>query len=181
MQVNKEKIRERVYAIKEVTVADDKGQFELGHSEQRHAAEAVELFIKNFDIIKNDEELMTETTAAVLLALRDIQVRDYAMGLLVPEDTDKTIPILQWLHDAATSDTVAAPATLLALTYYQKSDVDKAFELLNIGKGQGYSLANLLGRVFGSGWPVAAFHAMQMELHPKVTAGIFGESDDSSK
>lgn len=179
--MNKEKIRERVYAIKETTVADDRGQFELGHSEQRHAAEAVELFIKNFDIIKNDEELMTETTAAVLLALRDIQVRDYAMGLLVPEDTDKTIPILQWLHDAATSDTVVAPATLLAITYYQKSDVDMANELLKIGKGQGYSLATLLGRVFNSGWPVAAFHAMQMELHPKVTAGIFGESDDNSK
>ena len=179
--MNKEKIRERVYAIKETTMADDKGQFELGHSEQRHAAEAVELFIKNFDIIKNDEELMTETTAAVLLALRDIQVRDYAMGLLVPEDTDKTIPILQWLHDAATSDTVVAPATLLAITYYQKSDVDTANELLKIGKGQGYSLATLLGRVFNSGWPVAAFHAMQMELHPKVTAGIFGESDDNSK
>jgi hypothetical protein len=181
MQVNKEKIRERIYAIKETTVADYKGQFELGHSEQQHAAEAVELFIRNFNLIKDDEDLLTETTAAVLLALRDIQVRDYAMGLLVPEETDKTIPILQWLHDAATIDTVAAPATLLALTYYQKSDVDKAFELLNIGKGQGYSLANLLGRVFSSGWPVAAFHAMQMELHPKVTAGIFGESNDSSK
>ena len=179
--MNKEKIRERVYAIKETTMADDRGQFELGHSEQRHAAEAVELFIKNFDIIKNDEELMTETTAAVLLALRDIQVRDYAMGLLVPEDTDRTIPILQWLNDAATSDTVAAPATLLAITYYQKSDVETANELLKIGKGQGYSLATLLGRVFNSGWPIAAFHAMQMELHPKVTAGIFGESDDNSK
>jgi hypothetical protein len=181
MQVNKEKIMERVYAIKETTVADKRGQFQLGHSEQQHAAETVELFIKNFDIIKNDEELMTESTAAVLLALRDIQVRDYAMGLLVPEDTDKTIPILEWLKDAATSDTVAAPATLLALTYYQKSDVDKAIELLNIGKGQGYSLANLLSRVFISGWPVAAFQAMQMELHPKVTAGIFGESNDDSE
>jgi hypothetical protein len=179
--MNKEKIMERVYAIKDLTVADERGQFELGHSEQQHAAQAVELFIKNFDTIKNDEELITETTAAVLLALRDIQVRDYAMGLLVPEETDKTIPILEWLKDAATSDTIAAPATLLALTYYQKSDVDKAIELLNIGKGQGYSLATLLGRVFGSGWPVAAFHAMQMELHPKVTAGIFGESNDDSE
>ena len=179
--MNKEKIMERVYAIKDLTVADKHGQFELGHSEQQHAAQAVELFIKNFDTIKDDEELITETTAAVLLALRDIQVRDYAMGLLVPEETDKTIPILEWLKDAATSDTIAAPATLLALTYYQKSDVDKAIELLNIGKGQGYSLATLLGRVFGSGWPVAAFHAMQMELHPKVTAGIFGESNDDSE
>lgn len=179
--MNKEKVMERIYAIKDLTVADERGQFELGHSEQQHAAQAVELFIKNFDTIKDDEELMTETTAAVLLALRDIQVRDYAMGLLVPEETDKTIPILEWLKDAATSDTIAAPATLLALTYYQKSDVDKAIELLNIGKGQGYSLATLLGRVFGSGWPVAAFHAMQMELHPKVTAGIFGESNDDSK
>ena len=179
--MNKELIAERIDAIKEVTVADETGQFELGHSEQRHAAEAVELFIKNFNLIKDNEELVTETTAAVLLALRDIQVRDYAMGLIVPEEVDKVIPVFEWLKNAATDDTVAAPATLLALTYYQKSDVDKAFELLNIGKGQGYSLANLLGRVFGSGWPVAAFHAMQMELHPKVTAGIFGESNDNSK
>ena len=179
--MNKEKVMERIYAIKDLTVADERGQFELGHSEQQHAAKAVELFINNFDTIKNNEELMTETTAAVLLGLRDIQVRDYAMGLLVPEETDKTIPILEWLKDAATSDTVAAPATLLALTYYQKSDVDKAIELLKIGKGQGYSLANLLSRVFSSGWPIAAFHAMQMELHPKVTAGIFGESNDDSE
>ena len=179
--MNKEKVMERVYEIKDLTVADERGQFEIGHSEQQHAAKTVELFINNFDTIKDNEELMTETTAAVLVGLRDIQVRDYAMGLLVPEETDKTIPILEWLKDAATSDTVAAPATLLALTYYQKSDVDKAIELLNIGKGQGYSLANLLSRVFGSGWPVAAFHAMQMELHPKVTAGIFGESNDDSE
>ena len=179
--MNKEMIATKIDAIKEVTVADDKGQFQIGHSEQQHAAEAVELFIKNFNLIKDNEELVTETTAAVLLALRDIQVRDYAMGLLVPEDTEKTIPVLEWLKDAATEDTIAAPATLLALTYYQKSDVDKAFELLNIGKGQGYSLAYLLGRVFGLGWPVAAFQAMQMKLHPKVVAGIFGGTDDSSK
>lgn len=179
--MNKKLIAEKIDAIKEVTVADDKGQFELGHTEQQHAAEAVELFIKNFNLIKDDEDLLTESTAAILLALRDIQVRDYAMGLMVPEESDKVISVFEWLKDAATEDTIAAPATLLALTYYQKSDVDKAFELLKIGKGQGYSLATLLGRVFGSGWPVAAFHAMQMELHPKVTAGIFGESNDSSK
>ena len=179
--MNKEMISTKIDAIKDLTVADEEGQFQMGHSEQQHAAQAVKSFINNFDTIKNDEELITETTAAVLVGLRDIQVRDYAMGLLVPENTDKTIPILEWLKDAATEDTIAAPATLLALTYYQKSDVDKAFELLNIGKGQGYSLANLLGRVFSSGWPVAAFHAMQMELHPKVIAGIFGEANDNSK
>jgi hypothetical protein len=37
----------------------------------------------------------------------------------------------------------------------------------------GYSLTLLLRRVFGSGWPAAAFAAMRTELHPKVTAGIF--------
>ena len=36
-----------------------------------------------------------------------------------------------------------------------------------------YVLTILLRRVFGSGWPAAAFAAMRMELHPKVTAGIF--------
>lgn len=179
--MNKELIASRIEAIKETTVADDKGQFELGHTEQQYAAEAVELFIKNFNLIKNDEELVAETTAAVLLALRDIQVRDYTMGLLAPEDTEKTIPVLEWLKDAATEDTIAAPATLLAITYYQKSDIDKANELVSIGKAKNYSLATLLSRVFNSGWPIAEFHAMQIELHPKVTAGIFGEAHDNSK
>ena len=36
-----------------------------------------------------------------------------------------------------------------------------------------YALTILLRRVFGSGWPAAAFAAMRVELHPKVTAGIF--------
>lgn len=179
--MNKEMIATKIDAIKEVTVADETGQFELGHSEQQHAAEAVELFIKNFNLIKDNEELLAETTAAVLLALRDIQVRDYAMGLLVPEDADKTIPVLEWLKDAATEDTIAAPTTLLALSYYEKSDMDKAYELLAPALAKNYSLANLLRRVFGSGFPIEAFQSMRQELHPKVTAGIFGETHDDNK
>lgn len=179
--MNKEMVATKIDAIKETTVADDEGQFELGHSEQQYAAEAVELFIKNFNLIKNNEELVTETTAAVLLALRDIQVRDYVMGLLTPEDADKTIPVLEWLKDAATEDTIAAPTTLLALTYYEKSDTDKAFELLAPALATNYSLATLLRRVFDSGFPIEAFQSMRKELHPKVTAGIFGESHDNNK
>jgi len=32
--------------------------------------------------------------------------------------------------------------------------------------------------VFQTNWPVGAFNDMRMELHPRVKAGIFGESND---
>jgi hypothetical protein len=161
---------------------DDKGQFNIGDEMQAYAADFVEQIItgKTPTINGFPQELDTRVAAATLLALQDVQVRDYAMGLITP-DNEVVASRLQWLTDVAPDDYIAAPTTLLAITYYEKSDTDKALELLAPALAKNYSLANLLRRVFGSGWPVDAFNAMRQELHPKVTAGIFGESHDRSK
>jgi hypothetical protein len=179
--VNKTIIKARIEEIKELSSQDENGQFEIGTPEQQSAARLVEDFYTNFDLSKEtSEDELSITTAAVILALKDIQIRDYAMGLMNPKE-DKATSFFKFLVDSAPSKYNAAPITLLALTYYEKHEDGKASEVLRPVAAQGYPLAMLLNRVFQSNWPVDAFNNMRQELHPKVTAGIFGESHDRSK
>ena len=161
---------------------DNKGQFTIGDEMQAYAANFAEQIITGETPTVNHvpQELNARIAAATLLALKDVQVRDYVMGLMKPND-EIIESRLQWLTDVAPDDYIASPTTLLALAYYEKSDTDKAFELLAPALATNYSLANLLRRVFGSGFPIEAFQSMRQELHPKVTAGIFGENNDRNK
>ena len=179
--MNKNIIKARIEEIEEQSTQDERGQFEMGTLEQQHAAKLVEEFYENFELAKDmDEDTLALTTAAAILALKDIQVRDYAMGMMDPKD-DKARLFFKFLTDNAPHKYNAAPTTLLALTYYEKHEDGKANEALAPALAQGYALATLLNRVFQTNWPVDAFNSMRQELHPKVTAGIFGESYDSSK
>ena len=99
------------------------------------------------------------------------------LGLMNPKD-DKATSFFKLLTKYAPKGYNAAPTTLLALTYYEKHEDGKANELLAPALAQGYSLATLLNRVFQTNWPVGAFNNMRQELHPRVTAGIFGKSND---
>ena len=180
--MNKTIIKTKIDEIKGLSSQDEHGQFELGTSEQQHAAKLVENFYNNFVVLKEsaDDDTLIEATAAVILALKDIQVRDYALGIMNPkEDTARLF--FKFLTNNAPHKYNAAPTTLLALTYYEKHEDGKANEALAPALAQGYSLATLLNRVFQTNWPVDAFNSMRLELHPRVTAGIFGGTDDSSK
>ena len=178
----KEQVSAELERMVPLSPQDNKGQFVTGDEMQAYAADFVEQIITGETPTINHvpQELDARVAAATLLALQDIQVRDYAMGLMKPGN-EIVASRLQWLTDVAPDDYVIVPTTLLALTYYEKSDTDKAIELLAPALAKNYSLATLLSRVFGSGWPIAAFQSMREELHPKVTAGIFGESHDRSK
>ena len=180
--MNKTTIKTKIDEIKGLSAQDEHGQFELGTSEQQHAAKLVEEFYNNFALLKDkaDEDTLTEATAAVILALKDIQVRDYALGIMNPAE-DKARLFFKFLTDNAPHKYNAAPTTLLALTYYEKHEDGKANEALAPALAQGYSLATLLNRVFQTNWPVDAFNSMRMELHPRVTAKIFGGTNDNSK
>jgi hypothetical protein len=178
--VNKTIIKERIKQIEKLSSQDEHGQFEIGTPEQQSAARLVEDFYTNFDLSKEtSEDELSITTAAVILALKDIQVRDYALGMYDPAD-DKARACFEFLTKHAPSKYIAAPTTLLALTYYEKHEDGKANELLAPALAQGYSLATLLNRVFQTNWPVGAFNSMRMELHPRVKAGIFGGTDDNN-
>lgn len=143
-------------------------------SVQRVGARLVEQYFASSSTEQGDEVVVN-----VLYYLTDIQVRDYALGLMDTSKSDTLIPALERLIELAPTDTeyMNAPASLLAQVQYEMGNTADA--LLTLSNAQhNYSLALLLRRVFTSGWEPASFAAMRKELHPKVTAGIF-EGDDN--
>jgi len=137
---------------------------------QRVGANLIDGFFMSF----TESDVDMETTALVLHYLTDIQVRDFALGIL---DKYKNVEAaLKYLVDKAPTDTeyINAPASLLAQFYYEQRNVEDAFLMLSNAQPD-YSLAILLSRVFKSGWDPSSFARMREELHPQVVAGIFGE------
>ena len=113
--------------------------------------------------------------ARVIGRLSDIQVRDFALGTHSGESFETYWKMWLYLLQIAPVGFVAPVATLFATLAYERSDAPLAYRCLDRASADapGYSLTILLRRVFGSGWPANAFAAMRIELHPKVTAGIF--------
>lgn len=118
-----------------------------------------------------DVELM----AQVLGRLSDIQVRDFALGTHSQTTFDTYWNMWLYLMRIAPAGFVAPVACLFATLAYERGDAELAYRALDRAASDQpqYSLTILLRRVFASGWPAGAFAAMRMELHPKVTAGIF--------
>ena len=170
--MNKKQVKAKIDEVLPTTGQDENGQYKIGSEGQQKAARLVE-YAYYADEVSND------MIPYVLLALKDIQVRDYTMGLINPKE-DKATLFFKFLTKHAPIQYSAAPTTLLALTYYEKHQDGKADEALAPAIKQGYPLATLLSRVFQTNWPVATFDSMRMELHPKVTAGIFGGTNDSN-
>jgi hypothetical protein len=142
---------------------------------QRVGAKIVNEFFSS-PTIKQD----AETIANVLYYLTDIQVRDYAIGLVDTNKIDTLIPTLTYLLEQAPIDTeyVNAPASILAQVYYETNDMGNAFLTLS-NATDNYPLAELLHRVFVAGWPTDSFASMRKELHPKVVAGIYGAEGET--
>lgn len=118
-----------------------------------------------------DVELM----AQVIGRLSDIQVRDFALGTHSETTFDTYWNMWLYLVRIAPVGFVAPVACLFATLAYERGDSELAYRALDRATADQpkYSLTLLLRRVFGSGWPAGAFAAMRIELHPKVTAGIF--------
>ena len=118
-----------------------------------------------------------ELTARVIGRLRDIQVRDFALGSHDEENFDAYFQMWRHLMRIAPKGYIAPIASLCAALAYESGDGALAHRALDraLEDANGYSLALLLRRVFTAGWPPASFAAMRRELHPKVCAGIFGE------
>jgi hypothetical protein len=113
--------------------------------------------------------------ARTLGRLSDIQVRDFALGTHNAQTFETYWRMWHYLLQIAPVGFVAPVATLFATLAYERGDTPLAYRSLERATidAPAYSLTILLRRVFGSGWPATAFAAMRIELHPKVTAGIF--------
>jgi hypothetical protein len=141
---------------------------------QRDGATAVIDLANDFLVngISSDQDLI----AHVIGRLSDIQVRDFALGSHDSESIDAYRTM--WLHLLRSAPTgfIAPVATLAAAVAYESGDgaLARAALARAFDDTPTYSLATLLQRVFSAGWPPQSFVGMRSELHPKVTAAIFG-------
>jgi hypothetical protein len=108
-------------------------------------------------------------------SLRDIQLRDFLMGVTFEGHSVELIAnFVEHLSTTAITEEVAPINSVLASYLYRLGNTEGAYECLNKATeaNPSYSLTVLLRRVMGSGWPAGAFEAMTRELHPKVVSGI---------
>jgi len=141
---------------------------------QRDGAESILLladfysqngFCKDYDLM-----------ARVLGRLSDIQVRDFALGCHTDQTINSYWAMWRDLMRIAPPKFVAPVASVFASIAYENGEGALAHRALDraIEDDPEYSLARLLRRIFSSGWPPSGFAQLRSELHPRVTATIFG-------
>lgn len=127
--------------------------------------------------LDNDIELTGEKLEAVILAVNsDVQVRDWLMGLPNRWSLDEGIKLMQYLCVHSPTEDIVPFVTLQSLYYYEQNNNERAVSLLNyaLRLDKEYSLAQLLLRVFQSGWPSEQFQTMRNEIHPTVVEACYG-------
>jgi hypothetical protein len=144
--------------------------------QQRLGAIAVNQLVANFTLLKHEDD--PELIALVLVRLKDLQVRDYAMGLVTNENIDQQFNLWYWLMSSAPKGYIAPVACIFAACAYESGESDLAHKALDNAFADqiGYPLAVLLRRVFFAGWPAQSFAAMRSQLHQKIGASLFGGS-----
>jgi len=143
---------------------------------QRQGAEAVIDFIADFaaDGLVRDKRLV----ALVLTRLKDLQVRDFALGSVSTENIELYFNAWNWLLRHAPQGYVAPVANLLAAVAYEKGDGGVAHRALDraVKDDPEYAMTGLLRQVFSFGWSPSTFAVMRQELHPRICDAIFSGS-----
>ena len=113
--------------------------------------------------------------ALVFVRLLDVQVRDFAMGLVTDQNILVLASLWRWMLRIAPPGFVAPVATLFAATSYEEGDGALAQRALDraLADDSRYPMALLLRKVFSAGWPPVQFAAMRADLHPRVCALLF--------
>ena len=113
--------------------------------------------------------------ALVLVRLKDLQVRDFALGSVSEERSTTFFDAYRWLMRMAPVGYVAPIASIFAAICYERGDGALAQRALQraIDDDPQYPLADLLRQLFATGKRPEIFREMRAELHPKVCASIF--------
>ena len=141
---------------------------------RREAKIAVDDFVHHY-IANTSADVSPETIVAIQAAVStDIQIRDYLLGLSLEYPLPNVIEALSVMSEFIPEGNRAGIYSVLAACNYQNesSDTAKDFLALALAEDDSYSLAKLLERVIGAGWPTGAFAKMTVELHPKVVEGL---------
>jgi len=140
---------------------------------QRQGASAVDEFMEEFKShgLVRDKALIS----LILVRLKDLQVRDYALGSVSAESLDIYFTAWRWLLRIAPKGYIAPVANLFAAVAYERGDGALAQRALDRSDcdDQSYAMSKLLRQVFNSGWAPNSFAQMRSELHPKICSELF--------
>jgi hypothetical protein len=147
---------------------DENGKEEQLQAQRKRLTDAIYTQVDS-DTAPDDEHI-AEVTAGLN---KDIQLRDFVLGLPSERPIAAVNTYLAFFMNVVPGEFIAPVASILAANLYSIED-ESAREVLSqaLENNPSYSLANLLNRVFNSGWPADAFKAMTEELHPKVKEGM---------
>ena len=147
---------------------DENGKEEQLQAQRKRLTDAIYTQVDS-DTAPDDDHI-AEITAAMN---KDIQLRDFMLGLPSERPITAVNTYLACFMDVVPGEFIAPVASVLAANLYSIEDTS-AKDVLSqaLQSNPSYSLANLLNRVFTSGWPAGAFVAMTYELHPKVKEGM---------
>lgn len=111
---------------------------------------------------------------------KNIQVRDFIMGLREEVDYRFVGQYLQYITELIKKDYAAPLATVLSSYFYEAGDAEQTEELLEqvLEVDPEYSLAKLLMRVVKAGWPGESMASMAKELHQQVIDKIYETNSD---
>ena len=144
--------------------------------QQRIGAVAVNDLVARFSELGESDDY--ELLALVLVRFKDLQVRDYAMGLATVENKDELFNLWHWLMNLSPKGYIAPVACIFAACAYESGETELAHNglLSALADCPNYPLALLLRRVFTAGWPADSFAQMRAQLHPKICTSLFGGS-----
>ena len=145
-------------------------------TQQRIGAVAVNDLVARFNELGESDDY--ELLALVLVRFKDLQVRDYAMGLATVENKDELFNLWHWLMNLSPEGYIAPVACIFAACAYESGETELAHNglLSALADCPNYPLALLLRRVFTAAWPADSFATMRAELHPKICSSLFGSS-----
>jgi hypothetical protein len=163
--MNKTELKEKLTALNQ---AWDEDNYKEGSAWQQEHAKLAESYITTYP----NHNFSDDEIASLIFSLNtDLQVRDYALGLIDPTSATQYDAWYQLMNRAPVAWRNAQACLASAIRYEQGNTADAVMLLANTKAN--YSVGKLLARVYSAGWEPKAFEQMRLELHPKVTAGIF--------
>jgi hypothetical protein len=142
---------------------------------QSEARIAVDTFVHHY-LTNTSDDVTPETIVSLQIGVsKDIQVRDYLMGLTLEYPLPNLIEAVTVMSEFIPEGNRAGIYSVLAAYNFQNENTDTARDYLSLALNEeyNYSLALLLQRVINSGmFTPEKFKSMTEELHPKVVEGL---------
>ena len=145
----------------------------------KQASQAINQLATNFmESNEIDADLLSILTKAITNE-KYLQLRDYMLGMPNDFGTKFMINFAEAIEAETTQENSYAIKTILSAYYFENLEADKAKAKVDeaLAIKPNYSLAQILSRVFGSGWDAESFIEMRNGLHPKVILTIKKEAE----